>query len=83
VVTSIKGCADLPDLADEFGLGGFKAGRGSAIDLIPAVIPAKQLHENSVTTLGLSNKGLCVDGGPIVAARTADRLSLVLTRVLF
>ena len=40
-------------------------------DPIPAVLPAKQLRENTIETLNLGNKGLGVDGGLMLAALMA------------
>ena len=40
-------------------------------DIIPTVLPAKQLRENTIETLNLSNKGLGVDGGLMLAALMA------------
>ena len=51
----------------------------SEFDAIPAVLPAKQLRENTIETLNLSNKGLGVDGGLMLAALMAGNNS---TRVL-
>jgi hypothetical protein len=48
----------------------------SEFDPIPAVIPVKQLRENTITSLDLSNKGLCVDGGLILAALIKDNTSV-------
>ena len=38
---------------------------------IAAVLPAKQLRDNTIETLNLSNKGLGVDGGLMLAALMA------------
>ena len=40
----------------------------SEFDLVPTVLPLKQLRENTVTELNLSNSGLGVDGGIMLAA---------------
>jgi hypothetical protein len=48
----------------------------SEFDPIPAVIPVKQLRENTITRLDLSNKGLGVDGGLILAALIKDNTSV-------
>ena len=40
------------------------------------VIPAKQLRENTITSLDLSNKGLGVDGALILAALIKDNTSV-------
>ena len=47
----------------------------SEFDPIPAVLPAKQLRENTIETLNLSNKGLGVDGGLMLAALMAGNSS--------
>jgi hypothetical protein len=44
-------------------------------DPIPAVLPAKQLRENTIETLDLSNKGLGIDGGLMLAALMAGNHS--------
>ena len=49
--------------------------KASEFDLIPAVLPAKQLRENTIETLNLSNKGLGVDGGLMLAALMAGNSS--------
>ena len=48
----------------------------NAYDPIPAVIPVKQLRENTITSLDLSSKGLGVDGGLILAALIKDNTSV-------
>jgi Ran GTPase-activating protein (RanGAP) involved in mRNA processing and transport len=48
----------------------------SEFDPIPAVIPVKQLRENTITSLDLSSKGLGVDGGLILAALIKDNTSV-------
>ena len=40
----------------------------SEFELVPAVLPLKQLRENTVTELNFSNSGLGVDGGIMLAA---------------
>ena len=45
-------------------------------DRIPAVLPVKQLRENTITSLDLSSKGLGVDGGLILAALIKDNTSV-------
>ena len=45
-------------------------------DPIPAVLPVKQLRENTITSLDLSSKGLGVDGGLILAALIKDNTSV-------
>jgi hypothetical protein len=47
----------------------------SEFDPIPAVSPVKQLRENTIETLDLSNKGLGVDGGLMLAALMAGNHS--------
>ena len=44
-------------------------------DPISAVLPAKQLRENTIETLDLSNKGLGIDGGLMLAALMAGNSS--------
>jgi Ran GTPase-activating protein (RanGAP) involved in mRNA processing and transport len=48
----------------------------SEFDPIPAVIPVKQLRENTITSLDLSSKGLGVDGALILAALIKDNTSV-------
>ena len=45
-------------------------------DPVPAVIPVKQLRENTITSLDLSSKGLGVDGALILAALIKDNTSV-------
>ena len=47
----------------------------SDLEHIPAVLPAKQLRENTIETLDFSNKGLGVDGGLMLAALMAGNNS--------
>ena len=56
--------------------GGSDYVKPSEFDLIPAVIPVKQLRENTITSLDLSSKGLGVDGGLILAALIKDNTSV-------
>jgi Ran GTPase-activating protein (RanGAP) involved in mRNA processing and transport len=48
----------------------------SEFDTILAVLPAKQLRENTIETLDLSNMGLGIDGGLMLAALMAGNGSL-------
>ena len=64
-----SGCDSLPDLINGWV-------KPSEFDPIPAVLPAKQLRENTITSLDLSNKGLGVDGGLILAALIKDNTSV-------
>ena len=48
----------------------------SDFDPIPAVIPVKQLRENTITSLDLSSKTLGVDGALILAALIKDNTSV-------
>ena len=50
--------------------------KSSEFDPIPAVIPVKQLRENTITSLDLSNKGLGVDGGLILAVLIKNNTSV-------
>jgi hypothetical protein len=43
---------------------------------ITAFLPAKQLRENTISTLDLNNRGLGVDGGQILAALISLNTSL-------
>jgi hypothetical protein len=54
----------------------------SDFDLIPAVLPAKQLRENTITTLDLRNKGLGDDGGLMLAALMARNNSTTCSKFL-
>ena len=45
-------------------------------ELIPAVLPVKQLRDNTIKTIDLSNKGLGVDGKLMLAALMAGNTSL-------
>ena len=48
----------------------------SEFDLVPAVLPLKQLRENTVTELNFSNSGLGVDGGIMLAAMVEGNQSV-------
>ena len=53
----------------------------SEFDLVPAVLPVKQLRENTVTELNFSNSGLGVDGGVMLAAVLEGNQSVQLVNV--
>ena len=50
-------------------------------DPIPAVLPVKQLRENTITELKFNNSGLGVDGGIMLAALLATNTSVTVVDV--
>ena len=58
-------CQDAA-VADEYGYV-----KPSEFDAIPAVLPVKQLRENTITELSVTNCTLGVDGGIMLAALLA------------
>ena len=57
-----------PDYYGDIKVEGDVRLKHSEFDLVPAVLPLKQLRENTVTELNLSNSSLGVDGGIMLAA---------------
>jgi hypothetical protein len=63
----------------QYGYGHKPGENRHDVQIVPAILPAKQLRENTIETLDLSNKGLGVDGGLMLAALMAGNDS---TKVL-
>ena len=70
VVTSKAGGGDITVEGDGSRI------KPSDFDAIPAVLPLKQLRENAITELNLSNSGLGVDGGIMLAAAMTTNTSV-------
>ena len=76
VVTAMDVYNDEDDSEDNITVQGSETPiKPSEFDTIPAVLPAKQLRENTIETLDLSNMGLGIDGGLMLAALMAGNNS--------